>query len=397
MAPPPIIPIQALDAIAFLKNKLPLPTETFTDIWMEQHAKAFVVAGANTDALVTDFHVAVNKAISEGQSIGEFRKSFDEIVAKHGWSYKGNRGWRSRVIYETNMRQAFMNAKWQRFWANRILRPFLRYVGILDDRIRPLHRMWHNMVLPITDPWWDTHYPMNGWGCRCDVQSLNEAAVKRLGLTVQKEAPYAPTVRREVRSATGRYFVDTPKGVDPGFGYNVGRASQGGPVRKADAVEWKSLQGLSDQPVRPFSLLPVDRAPARSGSLLPPELETRIGSNESVVADPAGGYIKFSDAVVAQLEEVFTGEFANLKEAVSNPAEIWVGFEKDSATGAVRLRRRYVKLVRDDAGNLVVLVLDSLAREAIGLKVLRLDEALRGPDDDLLDLLRSGYLFWKRP
>ncbi len=403
MAPPPIIPIQALDAIAFLKTKLALPTGTFTDIWQEQHAKAFVVAGANTDALVTDFHVAVTKAISEGQSIGEFRKSFDDIVARHGWSYKGNRGWRSRVIYETNLRQAFMNAKWQRFWANRIMRPFLRYVGILDGRIRPMHRSWHNLVLPITDPWWDTHYPMNGWGCRCDVQSLNEAAVKRLGLTVQKEAPYAPTVRREVRSAAGRYFVDTPKGIDPGFGYNVGRASQGGPARKDVPVQWKSLQGLSDQPVPAFSSLPVDRAESRIGAYLTPDIETRLGSIESIVADPAGGHIKFGEAMADEIGDALTGgpdflaQHANLKEAVGNPAEIWIGFEKDVATGSVRLRRRYVRLVRDDAGNLIALVLDSLAREAIGVKVLRLDEALRGEDDDLLDLLRTGYLLWQRP
>jgi hypothetical protein len=235
------------------------------------------------------------------------------------------------------------------------------------------------------------------------VQSLNEAAVKRLGLTVQKEAPYAPTVRREVRSATGRYFVDTPKGVDPGFGYNVGRASQGGPARKADMVEWKSLQGLSDQPVPPFNSLPVDRVkPSGSTPLLPP-VETRIWTERaSIVADPAGGHIKFGDLVLQQLDDGFEGGAQNLaffpefKEAVSNPAEIWVGFEKDAATGAVRLRRRYVKLVRDDGGKLVALVMDSLAREAIGLKVLRLDEALRGEEDDLLDLLRTGYLIWQR-
>lgn len=394
MAPPPIIPVKALDAIEFLKSKLALPTEAFTDIWAEQHAKAFVVAGANTDALVTDFHVAVTKAIEEGQSIGEFRKSFDDIVARHGWSYKGSRGWRSRVIYETNMRQAFMNAKWQRFWANRVMRPFLRYVGILDDRIRPLHRSWHNMVLPITDPWWDTHYPMNGWGCRCDVQSLNEAGVKRLGLTVQKETPYAPTVRREVRSATGRYFVDTPKGVDPGFGYNVGIASSGKPPGNPVPVQWKQLQGLSDQPVPPLSTLPVDRATRLAK--LPDAIETRIGDIESIVADPAGGHIKFSEAMAAQLKDGFTVNLGNLKDVVGNPAEIWVGFEKDAATGAVRLRRRYVKLVRDDEGKLVALVMDSLAREAIGVKVLRLDEAMRGEDDDLLDALRTGYLIWQR-
>ena len=43
----------------------------------------------------------------------------------------------------------------------------LRYVAVLDARTRPEHRAWHGLILPIDHPLWDTHYPPNGWGCRC--------------------------------------------------------------------------------------------------------------------------------------------------------------------------------------------------------------------------------------
>ncbi|MFV9492170.1 hypothetical protein ACNUI5_09110 [Pseudomonas aeruginosa] len=50
----------------------------------------------------------MEKAIADGTTLEEFRRDFDRIVAKYGWSYRGGRNWRSRVIYETNMRGSYM-------------------------------------------------------------------------------------------------------------------------------------------------------------------------------------------------------------------------------------------------------------------------------------------------
>ncbi len=40
---------------------------------------------------LADFRAAVDKAISQGTTLAEFRKDFDTIVAKYGWSYNGSR------------------------------------------------------------------------------------------------------------------------------------------------------------------------------------------------------------------------------------------------------------------------------------------------------------------
>lgn len=100
----------------FFRRKLNLPTNAWTDIYTREHDYAFVVAGANRDDLVQDFRQAVEKAIADGTTLEEFRRDFDRIVAKYGWSYRGGRNWRSRVIYETNMRSSYMAGRLSSSW-----------------------------------------------------------------------------------------------------------------------------------------------------------------------------------------------------------------------------------------------------------------------------------------
>jgi SPP1 gp7 family putative phage head morphogenesis protein len=213
------------EAIAFLRDKLRLTSRGWTDVWQEQNAVAFTVAGATSAELVADFHQVVTRAIRDGMTLAEFREDFDAVVERFGWSYRGSRGWRSRVIFETNLRTAYQAGRWDQAWSLREDRPFLRYVAVLDDRTRPAHRAWHGTVLPIGDAWWRTHYPPNGWGCRCTVQSLSARDLARRGWEVTSPAPRSPMVTRSVETPDGPRREEVPEGIDPGWAYNVGTAS----------------------------------------------------------------------------------------------------------------------------------------------------------------------------
>lgn len=214
------------EAIDFLRNKLRLTSRGWTDVWQEQNAVAFTVAGAQSAQLVADFHQVITRAIREGTTLAEFREDFDAIVEANGWSYRGSRGWRSRVIFETNLRTAYQAGRWQQAWDAREDRPYLRYVAVKDDRTRPQHRAWHGTVLPVTAAWWRTHYPPNGWGCRCTAQSLSERDLARRGYTVTSPAPPLAEVERSVDTPDGPRSVSVPAGIDPGWSYNVGQAAQ---------------------------------------------------------------------------------------------------------------------------------------------------------------------------
>lgn len=218
---PEKVPFQ--EAINFFRGKLKISTEHWDSMLGDAHAKAFTVAGAMKADLLTELHQAVNDAITNGTTITEFRKQFDQAVQKHGWSYKGKRGWRTRVIYDTNMHAAHAAGRWSQFQRVKDRRPYLMYATAGDNRVRPQHRAWNKLVLHIDDPWWDTHYPPNGYGCRCGARSYSPRQLRKAKLTVTEQAP-ALNMTERVNTSSGEVYGKVPKGIDVGFDYNVGKA-----------------------------------------------------------------------------------------------------------------------------------------------------------------------------
>jgi len=204
------------EAEKFFQNKLNIPTRKWDDLWQDQHAKGFMVAGAYKADLLTDLRTAVDKIINQGATLKDFRKDFDSAVARHGWSYNGGRNWRSELIYNTNIQQAYNAGRWQQVTDPDVLQvmPYIRYRHG-DSRMPRLHHLaWDGITLPPDDPWWKTHGPKNGWGCRCYVENATRReyeAAKQAGKGNAQPSPIDPK--------TG-----APVGIDQGWDYNVGEA-----------------------------------------------------------------------------------------------------------------------------------------------------------------------------
>ncbi|MBZ8002998.1 minor capsid protein [Campylobacter canadensis] len=60
-------------------------------------------------------------------------------------------------------------------------KPYLRYVAIMDNRVRDSHKAFHGLILPKEHSFWRNNYPPNGWGCRCKTQVLSLDEAKALG------------------------------------------------------------------------------------------------------------------------------------------------------------------------------------------------------------------------
>lgn len=211
------------EAIQYLRGKLPEASVRWDDVAGPVHGKVFTVAGATTADLARDFQQALAKGLVDGQTITQFRKDFDRIVQERGWTYKGKRGWRTSVIFNTNMRAAYMAGRWKQLTALAAdgVRVFLRYTTAGDAKVRKQHRQWNGRTYEITNAFWDTHYPPNGWGCRCDVISYTERQMNKQGLS--ESEPFQMQTR-DVVTRDGEITDRVPVGIDPGWDHNVGKS-----------------------------------------------------------------------------------------------------------------------------------------------------------------------------
>lgn len=325
-------PLPPDEAVAFFRRKFDLTGFDWRDVSQQEHAAAFTVAKAMRLDILADIRSAVDEAIAGGMTFPQFRERLEPLLRAKGWwgrqpeidPQTGERRMvqlgsprRLRIIYQTNLRTALSAGRWERAQRVKALRPYLRYAAVLDTRTRPQHRDWHGTVLPVDHPWWKTHYPPNGWNCRCIVMQLSERDLARNGWKVGD----APEVRtRPWRNRRTGETIDVPEGIDPGFGYNVGRAAARVPgevlIEKVDAVRPDLARAAVADVVRSraFSDVTAGRlhTPVPVG-VLAEELAERLG---------AGGVqaVRFSEYTAAkQLREhpdLAPADYARLQDMI---------------------------------------------------------------------------------
>jgi hypothetical protein len=297
-------------------------TTSWTDVEPQFHDRGFMVAGAMTADLLADLAAAVDKAISQGTSLEEFRRDFREIVARqgwHGWTGEGSKrgeAWRTRTIYRTNMATTYAAGRRAQLVDGGFAWWVYRHGGSREPRI--LHLGWNGIALPPDHPFWQTHSPPNGWGCSCYVVGARtRAGIRRAGGDPDKPLP---DNWQGLDPRTG-----APRGIDKGWAYAPGaRVDHLVAEMAAKAVNWdyslataymrglpvdvvdrfsrgyRSLPGLADD-LRRWSSKVIEAQPAapqRSLGLVTAEQRTTF--ERLTGADLSGGLYDFavaSDAV----------------------------------------------------------------------------------------------------
>jgi len=218
-------------------------TVRWSEMWHEDHARAFTVAKVAKLDLLATIRRSLDDMLRNGGTFEQWQAAIRPELEKAGWWGRvddrtltgadhaitvGPR--RLRTIYDTNLRMSRAAGRWSRIQELKAERPFLRYTAVMDARTRPEHRVWHGTILHVDDPWWDTHYPPCGWFCRCTVRQLSQRDLDRKGWSVSKVPPEGPP-KRFYRA--GGEMVAVPAGIAPGFAYNPGKASMAAVADKA--------------------------------------------------------------------------------------------------------------------------------------------------------------------
>lgn len=399
------------EAITYFRSKVDLPTERWTDLWEGMHARAFVVAGATRGDLLADLHAAVDRAISQGTTLAEFRKDFDAILDRTGWQPRGGRAWRARIIHQTNISVAYSAGHHKQMSDPAVLqaRPIWRYVASSSREKRPEHMAWYGVALPSDHPWWETHYPPNDWGCKCGVVNHSAAEVERMraaGERIITEAPQDGTYQW-TNPATGE-VLEVPQGIGPGWAYNPGQAAWGQHQSDEAMQRWRQSQDKWEQLTagdwqtagRP-ERVPTDQPRASLGpkystaKAAAEGLREILGGPEKYIGLEAQGFrydlVANAEALAKHVPLDRTPYLPFLPEALSDPAEVWASFERHTLTGRVELRLRVIKAIRLDKDRVLLVV----AQAADG----RIETWTIIPTSDLnyVNRQRRGKLAWARP
>lgn len=412
------VPFQ--EAIDFFRQKLNLPSQTWRDIEGRSHDRAFVVAGAMKDALLADLRAEIDKAIAGKTTLEEFRKNFDAIVARHGWTgwtgegSEAGRAWRTRVIYETNLKTAYAAGRYAQMTDPDIVKVYKwwRYRHAFyrqPERARPEHRdIWNGTVLRFDDPWWDTHYPPNGWNCSCGVETLSDRELKAEGIEPDEAPPI--TTRTVIDPKTGEK-VQVPNGIDFGWDHAPGQDWSRGLVPR-------ELRKPLDPPVgprRPVDLQPLGNIsqPFKSERLpdsASPEDAVKAFLSEfgaswdqpSLFRDASGHVIPISRELFTRGDGRFKGgsrarhlDMPQLAETIKDPDEIWVEWLWHRDKQQWVLGRRYLRSAPNGLG------FGSFTWTSEGWTGSTVFAPTRGsankPDPKMLEDHRSGSLLYRRP
>ncbi len=258
----PVLGRPFAEQVAFYRNKLGnlVPTARWDDIQRDAHDTGFMVAGAAKADLLADLAMAVDRAVSEGRGLGEFRKDFRSIVERngwHGWTGEGTRAgerWRTRTIYQTNAITSYSAGRLAQLQEG----GFDLWVYRHNDSVRnprPEHVKLDGLTLPAKHPLWKRYYPPNGWGCQCYVVGARSAAgARRLGGDPDKGLPEG-------------WDADQAPGIDEGWDYQPGarvaqtvsqmaEKSRAWPYEIAKAYMDGVPEHLRDQLARSYRALP---------------------------------------------------------------------------------------------------------------------------------------------
>lgn len=408
------------EQLEYFRQKRPKETEAWTDAMRGTHDRAFVIAGATDTAMLSDFQTAIAQAMENGGTLEDFRADFDRIVAKYGWEYNGERGWRTRVIFETNIRTSYMAGRLKQMRDPNVvhLRPWWEYrhgETRIPENPRRLHLSWDRKIMRYDDPWWLTHFPPNDWFCSCGVRTLSDADLKKLGKSGSDPAP--ESLMEPYRDPVSGQLIEKPQGVGFGWDYMPGDLWERGLTPSGLFDEGEELTDHPRMAVAIDEPEPIETLLANAKPFTAQMLEGGLDAEAYVRAflapfgadigravlfeDKAGDSVPVTDLLfrdaAGELKVLKRGRHryvAMMAETLMDPDEIWMGVARKTGSGDLVVDRRYIRV---DPKTALQIVFEIGERFWEAVTTYNPTNKRGDPDYRALDKRRGGKLLYKRP
>lgn len=298
-----LVALPPAEAIEYFRQKGFAIGFDYRDVWQAQHQAAFTVAKVMQLDLLQDIRAEVDRALAEGTTLRDFQQRLTPTLQARGWwgrqplrdpqtgetrDVQLGSPRRLKTIYDTNLRTAHSEGQWQRIQDSKEAFPYLEYDGNNSSQPRHTHSAWDGLTLPVDDPFWQAHFPVKEYGCKCRAIPRTARQVERSGKPLGP-APKVPKLTH-VNARTGE-VQQIPAGVHPSFHYPPGgrRASLADHlVAKVQAAPPAMAQASIADLVTGPAFADWYRAPAGNFPLayLGKAVAERLGSKTQVLALP---------------------------------------------------------------------------------------------------------------
>lgn len=231
----------------YFEGKTNAPAFSWQDVWAEEHAYKFTVAKATELDVLNAFRSTISEAIAGGQGFDSWKPKIEAALRKQGWweprmvsdptgeqpdrmvNFSSDR--RLRTTFWSNANSARSAGQWERVQRTKKALRYILYVRTTSGDPRPEHLSWVGIILPVDHPFWKTHWPPNGWLCKCQVRQISAREAERLlgrepvegGVLYSDKVPdLGPDIEHRNRR-TGEVTM-VPPGIDAGWHTNPGLA-----------------------------------------------------------------------------------------------------------------------------------------------------------------------------
>jgi len=212
-----LTPLPFEEAREYFEGLLPLAAEEYYALEEGARRTAFTVADVAAKDIIEDIHGAISAAITEGETLSDFRDRLDDIFQARGWDTPPDMTpWRVQTIFRTNVQTAYQAGRYKQMKDQAERFPFWEYDAVMDSRTRPTHAALDGKVFPEDHSFWDTWYPPNGFNCRCTVHAVHKYAAEEENLTIETHDPTGELIE-PVDPATGKRMPARPLIPDEGW------------------------------------------------------------------------------------------------------------------------------------------------------------------------------------
>lgn len=292
------------DVVRMFEGRPGLETFDYRDIGRKEHLLAFTIAKSTGYNIIEDIRGALRDPIVNRGSFEDFQKRLTPTLQQKGWwgrkeatdpltgevsTVQLGSPRRLRTIYWANVASAEAVGEWAQIEATKEFLPYLTYLISLSDNKRREHLQFVGITLLVDDPWWRTHYPPNGWMCKCRARQIS--GPKAMRQPEENRRPPRSHMREWRNRRTGEIEM-VPEGLDPAWAHNPGlmrertlsRHLADTLDRLPEAPRRAAVQKILDHPLAQA----IARGEAHRGNhlpvaVLPESLKGPIGAKTSIV------------------------------------------------------------------------------------------------------------------